>query len=221
MPWSLGEPDPASLTDPAGDAAMRRYTEPATQDLLLVDFTQGLAIGGAFYLAALTISQSLAPPHLIILIAFSLIGFGYSTWRLRWRDGALMLGATIGLAANLLVATLLFLLYSVAWSRQRRAMTTPWICVALALFSLGAALCGPTIESQLEVLHREVLMRYYLMPLSVASLGCALSSQFAVATRRSESMEVSLAYLGAQWLTIIAMVLSVLAIALMVVRPMA
>ena len=215
MKYTPDTPDRPDLPANSPTQAEHKLGEPASQDLLLIDFTQGVTTGSCFYLAALVALVSLTPPSVVVMVALALSWFFWGCYRMAWREAALALGITVGLSANLFAPVLLFLLYLVAWLRERRALTTPWVAIGLALFTVGAGIAQPTVEGQLGGPQRAVLYLYYLAPLAIGALGCAVTSQVAVAVARLRSIEVSLEYLGPQWLSLTAVLLSLLGVLLM------
>jgi|GEM_PF-5609588 len=187
-------------------------------DLFHIDLAQGIAIGGCFYLVALRIVESMTPSSMVLMMTMSGLWCLISAWKLMWREAALAFGLTIGVSANLFTPVLLFLLFLVAWGRAERATSLPWIALGLGAFAVVAGMVEPTMLGELHQPKIETLYNYYLVPVTFGAMSCASMSHFAVALARSRAIDASLQLLSAQWLSVGALLLTVVAMGQTIIR---
>lgn len=187
-------------------------------DLFHIDLAQGIAIGGCFYLVALRIVESMTPSSMVLLMAMSALWCLISAWKLMWREAALAFGLTLGVSANLFTPVLLFLLFLIAWGRAERATSLPWIALGLGAFAVIAGMVQPSMLGELKQPQIETLYYYYLIPVTFGAMSCASMSHFAVALARQHAIETSLRLLGAQWLSVGALLLAVVAMGQAILR---
>lgn len=191
---------------------------PDTADLFLIDLGQGVAAGGCFYLLALALMGTTTPPSMLIVMGGALLFCAYSAWRMQWREAAMAFGLIVGVSANLFAPILLFLLFMAGWGRTDRAVVLPWIALGLAAFAFAAGIVEPSMLRDLKQPNIETLYYYYLIPVIFGALSCATLAQFTVAMARSHTLEVSVRLLGAQWLSVCAVLLAMLSIGQALVR---